>query len=224
MKARSIKTTAKMAAVLAAAITTMTPLAAAAQERNDDSGAPPVQTFLVVVDGKRELIESNVPWRLIEDPGGEVRLNVGPGVRGKEYAGRILDGWDGPGATPGERTAAGTWSCYPIAHSPVISGGQLRGYIGAECVGNMPTWRMQWQFERDGFSLTGWAQYAPRKYTNWTTANAQTTTVYAQCSSSQNVTRAYTTYHRGEAVGGYVWGWHRSPGSDRLNCGNNAPA
>ncbi|TQM28398.1 hypothetical protein FB391_2465 [Microbacterium kyungheense] len=96
--------------------------------------------------------------------------------------------------------------------------------MGAICEnGPMPTYRLQWQFERHApitESITGWKQYSDRHYTAWTSAMSTGTNVYAHCNTADGRTRAYTTYHRGETTGGYLWSWHRSVASiSWFNCG-----
>jgi hypothetical protein len=149
---------------------------------------------------------------------GEVKLHVGPGIRGRDFDGEVVASWDGPvqpARTTARQQAAASWYCDPVAESPVRSGGQLRSYVGAWCYnGPMPTYRLQWQFERNAVdlleSITGWKQFSARRYTSWTTSMSAGTTVFARCNSADGRSRAYTTYHRGETTGGYYWAWNRS--------------
>lgn len=181
-----------------------------------DTSAPAPEKREVTVDGKTEVIESNLPWKLVKDEETDkLRLFVGPGVDDAALPGPVVEEWDGPEAL--QSADVGTmanWYCEPHSQDPRRSGGQIQGYAGASCFnGPMPTYRLQWQFERHApitESITGWKQYSARRYTAWTTAMATGTNIYAQCNTADGRTRAYTTYHRGETTGGYVWSWHRS--------------
>jgi hypothetical protein len=206
-----------------------------AEPSPQDSGtpaAPPAEDVNIAVDGRAEKISSNLPWRMVRDHATkETRLFVGPGVPTAKLSGEVVASWDGPIATKitprGEAavvTASGNWYCEGVAVAPQRSGGQLQGWVGVRCyAGPMPTYRMQWQFERHASlleSVTGWKQYSARKFTSWTSSMATGTTVYAHCNTADRRTRAYTTYHRFETTSGYFWSWYRSPASiSWLPCG-----
>jgi hypothetical protein len=118
---------------LALLITTgLAPSPAAAQaEEIDDGVAPPVERHTITLDSGIEIIESNLPWKLVrDDETDELRLYVGPGVEAAVMLGTVVQEWGGPTAAQDtapspEARASSNWYCNPVSQDPRRTGGYM---------------------------------------------------------------------------------------------------
>lgn len=128
-------------------------------------------------------VDLNVPWRVEVDAANASTVVIGPGTTGQALQSDTVK-YSGTSPPDGPQALAASWTCMVVdVPDPEKSGSQLESYAGASCTGGRPgSMRMVHYFQRD--SWTGWRAFTNYRYTSYTTAQAQGTNIYAQCSSS----------------------------------------
>ncbi|MFG2503331.1 hypothetical protein ACGFSB_34615 [Streptomyces sp. NPDC048441] len=116
------------------------------------------------------------------------------------------------------------WTCNVAPRGKVLkSGRQLHTYAAGHCVGRPGKMRVEYWFDRSSWS--GPRQFTDRhRYTSWTIAQAQGTTIYAQCGVGG--TYDYSARVSGHAIIGdevFKTPTATSP-KGRYKCGTTSPA
>lgn len=186
----------------------------------------------VLVKGTKDVyVETSFPWKAYRKANGDVGVVYGPGAAAAHLPGLVLD--QRPGSpdfykklaslnSTDTKPSAVKWYCEEHMVAPSRSGANLKSFVGMSCRGaGVPRGRIAWQFERNGWSFTGWRKYSNEThYTAYISGGTQGTDVYAHCNTRDGRTRSYTVYMRPQFEGlGWIGNWKRSPVGSKIACG-----